>query len=99
MTAQQQKQAPKDYTRRFRGGSSGRSASSTTSTTSSSTASSKGHDRVIHHPPFVLLGLGILGGGSGILANLWQFFTTFIALWAMFNVGTKAGDLTLQAFW
>jgi hypothetical protein len=94
MAAQQQ--APKDYTRRFnKGGSSGGSTSSSTS----STAKPKGPDNVVHHPPIVLFGLGGFGFGAGILTNIWQVFTTFIALWAMFNVGSGNLNLNWQAFW
>ncbi len=86
-------QAPKDYTRRFKGGSSGGPTSSSTS----STTSSKGPDQTIHHPPLILFGLGGVGGLAGVAANIWQWFTTFIALWAMFNVGT--GSFNWQVFW
>lgn len=80
-------QAPRDYTSRFKGARTGGSASSSTSFA----AKPKGPDSVVHHPPAVLFVIG--GGGClcGIATNLWQVFTTFMALWIMFNVGATPG--------
>jgi hypothetical protein len=91
--ASQQRQVPKDYTRRFKGGSS----SATSSTTS--TVSGKGPDKVIHHPPIILIGLGGTGFLAGVLTNLWQMFTTFIALWAIINGTSGNTTLNWSAFW
>lgn len=95
-TSSTQKQAPRDYTHRFRSSSSGGSGGRSTS---SNTISSGGHgpDRIVNHPPIILFGLGGFGFGMGLLTNLWQVFTTFIALWAMFNVGNNSPNW--NAFW
>jgi hypothetical protein len=89
MSQQSQQSTPRDYTSRFKGGSGSQARAST--------ASSKGPDATIHHPPAVLIGLGSIGGLAGIAANLWQWFTTFIALWTMFNIGANTYDV--RSFW
>jgi hypothetical protein len=86
-------QAPRDYTSRFKGRSTGTSSSST------GAASTKGPDKTIHHPPIILIGLGGTGFIAGVLTNLWQMFTTFIALWAIINGGSGNVTLNWQAFW
>ncbi len=75
----------RDYTRQSSGGAGG--------------SKPKGPDSVVHHPPIVLFALGGFGFAAGVITNLWQVFTTFIALWAMFNAGAGSFTLNWQSFW
>jgi hypothetical protein len=84
-------QAPKDYTARFKGSAG---ASRSTGTTGA-----KGPDKTIHHPPIILIGLGLMGFIAGIITNIWQMFTTFIALWAIINGVQGNATLNWGAFW
>jgi hypothetical protein len=41
----------------------------------------------IHHPPWFSYWLANIGVGSGILANLWQVFTSVVAFFTLFSEG------------
>src|SRR5260370_38781853 len=53
----------------------------------------------IHHPPWFSYWLANIGVGSGILANLWQVFTSVVAFFTLFSEGAiyKALDNHGQA--
>src|SRR5437879_5199239 len=53
-------------------------------------------DETIHNPPGALMILGGLGILAGLLGNLWQPFTTFLAFWGMFNPAGSLVDLQKQ---
>lgn len=53
-------------------------------------------DTTVHNSPGALLALGFLGVGVGILGNLWQPFTTFLAFWGMFNPAGSPVNLQKQ---
>src|SRR5579859_1062582 len=78
----------RDYTRQSAGAASGGASAG---------AAAKAPDNTVHHPPLILFGIGSGGCGAGCLTNLWQIFTTFFALWIMFNVATS-GQINFT-FW
>lgn len=53
-------------------------------------------DETIHQPPGALLILGGLGILVGLLGNLWQPLTTFLAFWGMFNPAGSPVNLQKQ---
>lgn len=46
-------------------------------------------DRTVHHTPAVMTTLGAGGGLAGIIANLWQMYTTVVGLYQMFTGKTN----------
>src|SRR6266702_7077724 len=83
-----QQQAPKDYTQRFKGSTTGRSGGKTTA--------DKLPDETIHLPPIALFALGGIGVLAGLLCNLWQMITTFVAFWSLFSPKGRAVDFQKQ---
>ena len=81
-------QAPKDYTQRFKGSNGPK--------WNGKPMQEKMPDATVHLPPIALFAIG--GGGTilGILTNLWQMMTTFVAFWAMFNPNGRPIDFQKQ---
>lgn len=75
-----QQQAPKDYTQRFKGRGKGGDGQGR-----GKTAFDKLPDDTVHLPPVALFALGGIGVLAGIICNLWQMVTTFVAFWSMFS--------------
>jgi hypothetical protein len=69
---------------------------STNGTTSKQAGATTMHDTTVNHPPVILFGLGGFGFLAGVLANLWQVGTTFLALWTITN---KGNGPTGNTFW
>lgn len=53
-------------------------------------------DEIIHHPPIAMYVIGTLGILAGIIANLFQMFTTFVAFWGILNPNGTPVDLGKQ---
>ncbi|HEY6406254.1 MAG TPA: hypothetical protein VIY29_02180 [Ktedonobacteraceae bacterium] len=88
MTAQQ---APKDYTQHFKG-----SSSATGRPGGKNSMADKLPDETVHLPPIALFALGGAGTIAGILTNIWQMITTFVAFWVLFSPKGRAIDFQKQ---
>src|SRR6266699_2805673 len=89
MTAQQQ--APKDYTQRFKG-----SSAATGQSSGKNSMADKLPDQTVHLPPIALFALGGVGSVAGLLTNVWQMVTTFVAFWVLFSPKGRAIDFQKQ---
>lgn len=87
MSQQSQQTTPRDYTQRFKG--------STTRLTGKP-LQDKLPDETVHLPPIALFALGGIGVLAGILTNIWQMITTFVAFWSMFNPQARPFDFQRQ---
>jgi len=89
MTQQQQQQgAPKYYTQRFKGSNGPK--------LNGKPMPDKMPDSTVHLPPIALFVIGSGGSMLGVLTNIWQMITTFVAFWAMFNPGGRPIDFQKQ---
>ena len=82
-----QQQVPKDYTQRFKG---------STGPKYGKPLQDKLPDETVHLPPIALFALGGIGVLAGILTNIWQMITTFVAFWSMFNPKARPFDFQRQ---
>jgi hypothetical protein len=53
-------------------------------------------DETVHLPPIALFALGGAGTIAGILTNIWQMITTFVAFWVLFSPKGRAIDFQKQ---
>lgn len=83
----QQQEVPKDYTQRYSNSGGAKQGKS---------FADKMPDETIHLPPIALFLLGGIGAVAGVLANIWQCITTFIAFWSMFNPKATPVDFQRQ---